>query len=62
MAKTGSFFYVKDALYEVVRETLTTEFFRRSDKMWVPCQDNEEGRVSLEDIGNKGQNSKVWTS
>ena len=61
MAKTGSFFYVKDALYEVVRETLTTKFFKRTDQMWVPCQGNEKG-TSLQRIDDKHQNSQVWTS
>ncbi|KAL0009320.1 hypothetical protein SO802_010822 [Lithocarpus litseifolius] len=33
-------YFVKDALYEVVRATLTTEFFKRSGEKWIevpPC-------------------------
>ena len=62
MAKTGSFFQVKDALYEVVRATLTNKFFKRSNEKWVPCQGHEKERVSLRGIDEKGENSKVWTS
>ena len=62
MAKTGSFFYVKDALYEVVRATLNNDFFKKSGEEWVPCEGNQEGRVSLKEIDKKGENRKVWTS
>ncbi|KAK7820631.1 protein suppressor of k(+) transport growth defect 1 [Quercus suber] len=48
-------YFVKDALYEVVRAILRTKFFKRSGEKWVPCQGNEKGRVSLQEIDEKGE-------
>ncbi|KAK7820242.1 protein suppressor of k(+) transport growth defect 1 [Quercus suber] len=56
------FYFVKDALYEVVRATLTTNLFERSGEKWVPCQGNEEGSASLRKIDERGENSKTPTS
>nr|XP_023889305.1 protein SUPPRESSOR OF K(+) TRANSPORT GROWTH DEFECT 1-like [Quercus suber] len=53
------FYFVKDALYEVVRATLTTNLFERSGEKWVPCQGNEEGSASLRKIDERGENSKI---
>nr|POF00663.1 protein suppressor of k(+) transport growth defect 1 [Quercus suber] len=52
-------YFVKDALYEVVRATLTNEFFKRSGEKLVPCKRNEKERVSLQEIDENGENSKI---
>ena len=62
MAKTGCFFQVKDALYEVVRATLNHGFFKKRGEEWVRCEGNKKGSVTLEEIDKKDENSKVWTS
>ncbi|KAK7837530.1 protein suppressor of k(+) transport growth defect 1 [Quercus suber] len=54
-------YFVKDALYEVVRAIRTTKFFKKSGEKWVPCKSNEKG-FTLQEIDKKGENSKVWTS
>lgn len=52
-------YFVKDALYEVVRETLTNEFFKRSGEKLVPCKSNDKERVSLQEIDERGENLKI---
>nr|XP_023905377.1 protein SUPPRESSOR OF K(+) TRANSPORT GROWTH DEFECT 1-like [Quercus suber] len=51
-------YFVKDALYEVVRAIRTTKFFKKSGEKWVPCKSNEKG-FTLQEIDKKGENSKI---
>ncbi|KAF7820366.1 protein SUPPRESSOR OF K(+) TRANSPORT GROWTH DEFECT 1-like [Senna tora] len=53
---------VKDVLFEPVRKTRDSKFFRQtSDGMWVPCEPNQRGAVniSLQELDAQGLASKI---